>query len=121
MAGAMMRKRETKFYSSRVKPFLNSLKECRHNRIESSASPGFPDIDVTYIGKNYKIELKAEDDKGRIHIRPAQKNWHKKELRAGGNCFFLILLKDRRIAKASIYNIEDYKKLIIKLDPLDIF
>lgn len=117
----MTRKRETNFYNTRIKPFLNSLQQCRHNRIESSASPGFPDLDVTYKGKNYKIELKAEDDKGNIHIRPAQKNWHKKELRAGGNCFFLILLKDKRIAKASLEELQDYKKLIIDLDELCIF
>ena len=79
-------------------------------------SEGFPDLDVTYKGINYKIELKAEDDKGHIKIRPAQKNWHKKELRAGGNCFFLIWLKNGDIAKCTISNIEDYKKLIINIE-----
>ena len=116
-----MMRREASFYKNKIKPFLDTLKNCRHNRIESATSTGFPDLDVTYLGKNYKIELKAEDEKGKIHIRPAQKNWHRKELRAGGNCFFLILLKDKRIAKATIDSIEDYRKLIIKLDILDIF
>lgn len=95
----------------------------RYDRIENSIGSGFPDLDFTYLGKNYKYEMKIAK-KGKISIRPAQSNWHKLESNVGGNSWFLVLDEEKiwKINSADVQPdireienkilVKDYKDLI---------
>jgi len=76
---------------------LKALGNCRHDRIENCVTQGMPDVCLTYNGTTYWFELKiAEGTKGRMNIGPEQRNWHSKELKAGGKAFVLAYHKDTK-------------------------
>lgn len=61
------------------------------NRIESHAtSIGVPDVELGCInGNQWWIELKAQDPKKGIAMRPAQKGWHLHRAKRGGKSLVL--------------------------------
>jgi hypothetical protein len=71
----------------------------RLERLESPITPGFPDVDYTYLGTDGKIELKTVDLPTRPQTRVMgplrglsqdQMNWHKRHFNAGGTSFVFL-------------------------------
>lgn len=98
---------------------LKALKNARHDRIENCVVQGMPDVCLTYEGVTYWYELKiAEGAKGRMTIGPEQRNWHSKELKAGGKAFVLAYNRETKelyrfkMPESSNYIPENDRKLI---------
>lgn len=82
-------------YHNRVKALLKKL-GCRSNRIENCAGQDYPDLDCTYQGINFKLEMKiAKGRNGRMTIFLGQRKWHSRELKAGGNSYILAYWVDK--------------------------
>lgn len=115
---------ESWIYRHRVKPLLMELK-CRYNRIENCAGADYPDLDITWQGINFKIEMKiARGGKGLMHISDGQMAWHVREQKAGGNAFILAYWADRD--ELHMFKLEPEKFRIIEYEtkivekPLDL-
>lgn len=99
-------------YQNRVKKLLKEL-GCRYNRIENCSGAGYPDVDFTHQGVNVKLEIKlARGGKGMMHIRDEQFDWHRKELRAGGNTYILAYWADKD--ELHLFKLEPEKYRVIE-------
>jgi hypothetical protein len=68
-----------------------------HQRIESIAGVGAPDIELCYEGKSCWIELKVPANKYVSEwtmLRPSQQVWHLRRVKALGNVFLLFRISD---------------------------
>ena len=89
-------KTEAKAWKS-IRQRLNKLEECHADRIESSTSPGFPDVVITYKGVVYFFELKATATEARtVDLRPAQGAWFRLYRRAGGRPWSTLVFRSDR-------------------------
>ena len=68
--------------------------ELHYERLESSCGPGLPDLLLCRKGKYALVEFKVA--KGfRINVAPAQKLWHRRHTKAGGNAWVMWTNGDR--------------------------
>lgn len=77
---------------------------CEHwDRIESSTSKGIPDLDICHKGRCTKVELKYEKG-NQVHLRPEQRNWINKRIKAGGRVYILVKRQTAKVDQIEIYN-----------------
>ena len=87
----MAAKTETNFWKSVKKLLENGKEKYLVSRIESYATPGFPDCIVFHRDTGFfTIELKIMQPNGRIRISPLQSAWNKWWGGSGAPVFILV-------------------------------
>ena len=81
---------------------------CRAMRIESTTSPGVPDVFVAWQGDSYWLELKVARAYS-VRFEPSQLAWHRRYRRTGCRAFVLVnrdnlvlLYKGSRVEKLAM-------------------
>lgn len=91
-----MRKPEQEFWRNHLRGFLSSNPDVEYDRIESSTSPGVPDLHLSMPQNRHWIELKVGLEKNKIvdisHYTAIQKNWAKRHGQKSGNVWFLLVV-----------------------------
>ena len=74
---------------------IKSFTTGHYNRIENAVSSGMPDVHLCIEGKDYFIEVKeVESIDCQVSLRPAQYLWAVNRMRAGGDVYVLIGIKN---------------------------
>ena len=75
--------------------FKKALKGGHTSRLESSTSPGVPDVYAVLAGASALVELKVATGR-QVRVQKSQVAWHMAHAQAGGTSWFLVEDKGRQ-------------------------